>query len=275
LRSGRTSAPPFAERVQRLAIALFDQLVEAAEVEHREPLDVWSNKHVGHLSGTAAAELGEPGKDRQDPDHVRRPAARVEPIEHQPPAVEHRRFGEIAGVQATLHPYIDRNHGHALVGSAHLSHRHVVDQSAVDQHVAALGHRWEHARDGHARPDGPPAPAPAVDLGPVVGEVRRHTVERQPEVLDVNVAGRHSQPLGHASASGQRGERDGGIDRTSLRDHAVVEDRAHLLDGPPTRDSTSDERAGAGAADGVDRDPEFAHCSDHADLGHAPSAAAG
>ena len=152
----------------------------------------------------------------------------------EPPAADHRRVGEVAGREATVHADVDGHDPDARRGPG-----------ASRPRAGCRPARRRPARRRPRRPGGntpgmdmlartarQPRPVP-VHLGDVARQVGRHAEVVEPEVLDVDVAGGVSQPLGHRRPAASAAI--GMVMSTGLRpvDHALRSIAADPLDRPP------------------------------------------
>ena len=151
---------------------------------------------------------------------------------------------------------------------AHHLHREVVEHAAVDQQVTLERDRREHTGNGDARPDRHGARTTPVDVESRGRQVRRHAVERQPQILDVERPEVVVDVLADALALEE------GDDR-----HGVVEQPVELLLGQRDqfgivqveRDAAGDRRAHRAPAHGVDRHPRLAQRPQRAEVGEPAS----
>ena len=187
---------------------------------------------------------------------------------------ERRRLGRLdVGRECAVGADVDADDGAAPLRAHHVD-RQVVHRAAVDEDLAALEHRRQHARD-RDRGAQPPPQRPLLVHGDAPGrEVRRHAEERQRQVLDVDVAELAAQQHADLAPGNQRHERQREVGQRVGVDEAALEALDEFLVGPVRGDARGQDGAHAGAADEVDRHAVLAQRAHDTEMREAARAAA-
>jgi len=261
-----------------LCIPPLDEFLEPAEAGAADALEIRHEDEVGGLERPPRA-----GAHHHGQRFVEDPEDRVVPL-----------------LRCGFHPDVDGNHA---VGKARLFHDvggHVVEDPAVDEDPAAVGHRREHARDGDRRAQRPGKPTRIEDHDFGVADVGGDAAERRWQGVEIDLAPvrrgdpveeqlrllRGTQPRGQPEAAAKaeaqrRRERPGvffpakrleherRIGRQDARPVDTADQFPDLSRRHARREAAPDEPAHAGAADHVHRHAVFVEPQQDADVGEA------
>ena len=209
--SGRGSrAEPLLDRGAGRRVPELHQLVERAEVEHRDPVDRRADVEVAEVRGAAAAELGDPHEHPDDPGHLRGRRARVDPLQQPLPARRPPRSpGSAPARTSRLLPTSTamtvipscrlRMIPTGMLSSTPPSTRRSPSALRIGGNtpgIEKLARRREPTRPG------------AVHLDLAAGEVGRDAEPVEPHVLHVQADGGVLHPLRHPRAGRDRDRRE-------------------------------------------------------------------